>query len=1069
MDRLSVSTIHGFCSGVLQEFAMECGVASDLRFIDDDAEYLAAAIADEVRTRTWTRDPEWPTWLQRLYVEQVKELVQEIRGAVGAHRPTPEERIAAREALREGLRAACERLADAFNLPAAHRFVEQTRWKTKRTGETRGMMAQDVEALAEGIARFRASGVLELPEKWSSDWVGKHVTEKGEADALAFELLPLCDSVLELECEIMYVEMQLMALDVLRRMENAMQRNRVAAFNDMIALVERALADATTGPALCRSVAARYDAVVIDEFQDTDWAQWQIFSTLFGARPLILVGDPKQAIYRFRGADITAYQHARAAATADARRVHSLTTNHRSDRPLVDAVSALFRSRDPFKVPADQLRYEAVTAQRETARLDDSAARPLMLWSFNAATMKENEQLAIRRTAEEIHRLLTAPTVVAEAEDGARRRVIPSDIAVLIPEHRFAGPLQRALRRLGIAAAGSKTGDIVQSIVWRELRLVIEAVADPRDASAVRTAITTVLGGWSAEALYQLRTEETAWRRVVERIGEARDHWIRAGAVPALRALFADWRTIEQLSAHHDGERALTDLRHIMDLLPSAERDGERTPLQLLSWMQRFADDVGQGRPVRQLLLESDRAAVTITTIWAAKGLEWPIVFCPFLWSGASDRSTAFQIARFPDGRRVLTFESTLPPDALPDEVPEAEAMRLAYVALTRAKWRTYVGSLLQSPKRGAKVWEDDDPQTYPPINYLVREQPGGAAGLAEEFPALIGHVLQSVGPAAPPSAAMVGMEASPDTLAARLLRIPGERFRSWRISSYSEVTRPLKALPSEDEPDRLDDAEVTGTGPGADSALPGGANAGDAMHLLFETFDYRDVTDPVRLDAAVATVLDRFGLPTLDAPAVAREEAADVARRMVRAALEQPIPGCPRPLCEIAPERTLREWRFSMPMTDLSVSALAATLSAHGPAWLGADYARRLARVDTEAMSGYLTGIVDLVAEIDGRWWIVDWKTNTLGSTAAAYDAVGCRRAMLQEHFVLQYHLYTVALHRFLRWRCGDAYDYDTWFGGVGYAFLRGLAAGVPAWFVDRPSAELVAALDRVVGGGNR
>jgi exodeoxyribonuclease V beta subunit len=184
---------------------------------------------------------------------------------------------------------------------------------------------------------------------------------------------------------------------------------------------------------------------------------------------------------------------------------------------------------------------------------------------------------------------------------------------------------------------------------------------------------------------------------------------------------------------------------------------------------------------------------------------------------------------------------------------------------------------------------------------------------------------------------------------------------------------------------------------------------------------------------------------------------------------LSEPIPGAPAPLASVPTSKTLREWRFHLPMERISASRLAAVFREHGRAWVAEAYAPMLERVSRGEIDGFLTGMVDLVAQIEGRWWVVDWKSNTLGPTAASYHDDARRQVMMHEHYVLQYHLYVVALHRFLRARLGAAYDYDRDFAGVGYAFLRGLAMGAPAWFTDRPSAALVTALDDCIGGYTR
>jgi exodeoxyribonuclease V beta subunit len=236
-------------------------------------------------------------------------------------------------------------------------------------------------------------------------------------------------------------------------------------------------------------------------------------------------------------------------------------------------------------------------------------------------------------------------------------------------------------------------------------------------------------------------------------------------------------------------------------------------------------------------------------------------------------------------------------------------------------------------------------------------------------------------------------------------------------------------------------------------------------LHDLFEHFDYTQVGDAALLAQAVDEMLTSYGLPTPTASAEAKRAAAEFVRIMVERTLSDPIPSAQAALSTVLKEHSFREWRFQMPMEGISAKAIAAVLKQHGEPWL-AGYAASLERTSQQTLDGILTGIVDLVCVIDHRWWIIDWKSNTLGPTAAAYDDAGCRRAMMREHFVLQYHVYVVALHRFLRSRLSATYDYERHFGGVGYAFLRGLAAGAPAWFNDRPSRALVEALDAAIGG---
>jgi exodeoxyribonuclease V beta subunit len=1053
LDRLSVSTLHGFCTGVLEEFPLECGVAPGLRFVEDTSRYLDDAAADEWRSRTWSGDDA----THGHDVEQVKGRVRMMRAAIGARRPTRAETEAHCAAAEHQRLAAMEVVASQFDEGELLRYVARVDWSRYRSGETKGRTAADVQVLAADVAAFRADGVVRVPQGWTSAEIREVVKPKARGSALAFSFLAACDAVAAADDRVHEIAQQLLALDVLHRMEDAMHRDHVAGFDDVIAFVERAVTAESTGPTLRRTIGARYDVVLIDEFQDTDWAQWNIFHTLFAARPLILVGDPKQSIYGFRNADITAYQHARSIVASRPGRVLSLSVNYRSDAPLVEAVCALFTDApEPFKQSEESLRFESVRANHAGVRLHDPRGRPLTIWELPAGTQEQVTRHAIAHTASEVRRLLDTATVPGEGH----RRVQPRDIAILIPQHHLAPKLLHALRREGVAAVAVSSGDITRSAMWFDLVSLIAAIEDPSDAGLTRGALATPLGGYTALRIRALAVDEAAWRRIVDRIARARHQWMRRGSTPSVLGLLNEWGAIERLAQLDDGERRLTDLRHIAELMQQAERDGATTPTQLLDWMRRFAEEESRS-DARQLQLESDRDAVTVATVFAAKGLEWPIVFCPFLWVTSRARARPVRVARFADGSRRIVFGEEPVPDELPEDAPEAEAMRLAYVALTRAKWRTYVCTTAaeESPEAG----DHFDPRSLSPVNYLLRRQPDGPRGFAAARPDLV-----VVDPAPAREADALGSAERPlvVNLEARPLPFDASQLRSWSVTSYSAVTKPLKQLQGVDEPDRLDDAEATESEATLDAALPSGANTGDAVHQLFETFDYRQVHDAVVLDAAIVEVLQRFSLPAVGATPAARAAAVDVVRRMARATLEQPIPGCPVPLCEVPRERSLREWTFHMPMSDFAVDRFAAALAAHGPSWIADDYARRLARVSEDAISGFLKGVIDLVVEIEGRWWIVDWKTNTLGTTIAAYGDSGRRRTMMQEHFVVQYHVYVVALHRYLRWRLGDAYDYERDFGGVGYAFLRGLAAGEPTWFVDRPSLALVLALDAVIGG---
>jgi exodeoxyribonuclease V beta subunit len=1050
LDRLTVTTIHGFCMGVLEEFAFECGVPVGLRFLEDLSGYLEDAVADEWRTLTWEAGPASATLFNAKKPFSPADLekgAKTVRMAIGAERPQRVNRVE----LRDAASAALEELASAFDIAHLRQYLGQVKFNKG------GPREDSLDALELAVSESRRTGAP-IPEEilatWSAENALKTTPKKPADNAARIAAEPFhakCSKAFAASKRAYNLLRQDATLGVVERMERAMAHDRVAGFDDMIAMVERAVTHPLHGARLRRVLSERFDAVLVDEFQDTDWAQWRIFSQTFADRPLIMVGDPKQSIYAFRGADITAYREAYAHASARGGRVHSLATNYRSDRHLVRATELLFtQNPQPFALPADTLRFERVTANRETRTLLDEAARPLVITNLGDRSIEDGEPAIIAMVAREIARLLQSPDVQVAADPP--RRVQARDIAILVHEHKLAPRLIRALRKVGVPAIAGATGDIAESATWRDLLQVIAAIEDPADSRIVRRALATPFGGRSARVIAELSDDSHEWRSVVERLTEARREWMARGAVTALMKLAASWRAIANLAARSDGERRLTDLRHISTLFQRAEAEGHRTPALIQQWARRYASDRTTDPESRQLHLESDRDAVIISTMHAAKGLEWPIVFCPFLWKGREDKLDVPRVARFADGSRRLVFEPERVEDEVPGDGSLAESLRLTYVALTRAKWRTYV-HYCSGKYPGA-------------IQHLLNGRDGTTdRALAAEHPDLVAiEVAGAKGPTVEPEAV------SPAPLEARNVTLAKGQTQSWTVSSYTRITSGLKhqdaSLDADDEVDVLDESELQADEPGTSAFLPGGAHTGDALHLLFEELDFTQAADRDQVASLVADILDRFGLPHPLASDEARRNAAAFVHAMVDRTLATPIPGASFALSEVPRERTFREWRFNIPMQDLSAGAIAQCFREHGAEWLANTYAPQLARAPRSAIDGILTGSVDLVAQHAGQWWIVDWKSNTLGANAAAYTASVCQRTMMREHFVLQYHVYAVALHRFLKSRLRDRYEYARDFGGVGYAFLRGLGMGAPAWFGDKPSEQLITALDATIGG---
>lgn len=1063
MDRLAVTTIHGFCTGVLEEFALECAVPMGMRFVEDIGSYLDNAVADEWRALTWAESPESRVTLSQLFSSEeewtpggLREAAMKVRGAIGARRPT---RLADRHSGLEGLRALHEQIADSFDEAGLRQFVKDVQWNKDKSPEGAiDNLAEAVQAIREGrqpmgwLFKAWTSASIEEAANGTKKKINRPLID-------AQRIIPLVTAAMKLEDDFAELLWQDAVLGVVDRVEQAMAADRVAGFDDMIAMVERALTG-PNGAHLQRVLRDRYDTVLVDEFQDTDWAQWTIFSTAFVGRPLILVGDPKQSIYAFRGADIYAYQQAKRSADKDGR-VYSLDTNYRSDDGLVSATNLLFAAKQPFAVPREELDFHDVKAKREEPYLlGDAEGAALMLVDCGEDKAPEHEVRIARYIGAETVRLLTQPGLQYDEPKSSPRELKASDIAVLVRTHKQAAAIVAELRRLRVPVVTAATGDIASSETWLDLQALITAINDPSDDRAVRRALVTALGGRSAAGLQAMVLDEQVWRAQVERMTQARRDWVRRGMLTALSRLLTDplWQAVTNLAKRADAERRLTDLRHIISLMQRAEREGHRAPSGILSWARRFAERSAEEREVRALHLESDREAVQVTTIHQAKGLEWPVVFCPYLWKKGRDDKQKVHVVRRSDGRRWVRLMPTPWEDEVQTDSPNSERLRLAYVALTRAKARTYVLHAVDGNKARS---------ISPTAHLLAHYGAEYGSALKALSPGISYLCIDKASPARPepiPMAVHATREYAPAERP-----VPTSQLVSWGMSSYTALTQASQRHAVADEPGPVDEAEAEL--PSDDPTLradqlPGGAHVGNALHAIFERIDFTRHDDAAYRDALLTEVMASYALPRPNADAAQRRAAAELIGRMLEQTLTVPIPGASQPLAAVPMPETLREWRFHLPVMGSTAAKLAAAFRAEGAEWLAQEYAPRLERVSSRELRGFLTGVVDLVARIDGRWWIVDWKSNTLGPTGTSYSVRACRDEMMETHYVLQYHLYAVALHRFLKSRV-RGYDYTRDFGGVGYAFLRGLAMGEPSWFADCPSAGLIAALDAALGGG--
>lgn len=854
------------------------------------------------------------------------------------------------------------------------------------------------------------------------------------------------------------------ARDAPREVAALERAERHVSFDHLI----HGVADALSGPSGARvaeEMRKTYRAALVDEFQDTDRVQYEILRRAFvGAEmPLVLVGDPKQSIYGFRGADVHAYlDAARKAPSRD-----TLQTSYRSDPAVVEALNVTFeRAKDPFaqkNIEYRPIRPRDGASSRLT--IDDRPATGLHLAVLSEPSgpyraIDLHAQLPTL-VANDVVELLRPGRAFIRGEP-----VRPRDIAILVRANEKATTIQSALRAAGVPAVLATEDNVLDTDEACELEQLLSAVLSPGNARRVRTAATTRLLGRTAEAIDTAGDE--GLRPLVVALKESQTTWRERGFHPAFRALVERESIAVRMVALPDGERRLTNLLQLGELLHEIGRRESLGPEGLLEWLGAARHDVSfrerVGADALQLRLESDADAVRIATIHKSKGLEYPIVLLPYLWQSANRNDDPLRRVPEPARLRLRSPGLDLPGEAddlaRADAEEQSERMRVAYVALTRARHHV-------------RLWVPNTKLEDAPLGRLLRlELPKPKDGdphavLQTQLRALARAAKGSISIATSPLGAAPSIAPPEQRGPAALSRAswPEIPFDPHRMASFSHLVSRRQHEPATVEEERelardVDDADAEPSVAPVEAPrvtladFPRGRVAGDLLHKIFERLDFARCTR----HEVLAIADEELGTSRFDRGL--REAVATAVLEVIETPLVDGMK-----LRAIPAERCVPELEFLLPVsTRIGPQRLSAVLAAHATTPIQQAFARRAEALGFDAWSGWLKGFVDLVFEHDGRFFVVDWKSNHLGDHASDYGPDALAEAMLRHDYVLQYLLYTVALHRHLQLRIRD-YDYDRHFGGALYLFLRGMPGG--GVFHDRPSRALVEALSRLFEEG--
>ncbi|MBT8433250.1 MAG: UvrD-helicase domain-containing protein, partial [Gammaproteobacteria bacterium] len=659
MDEASISTIHSFCQRSLQQHALSGNQFFDSDMLTDDSSIWASAIKDWWRKCTYELDQDG--W--QLIHDNVPDLdgliatLLELRNKPSA-RIIPEARVSLAEMMEQPRKIAgsLHRLAPLW-LKHRKEIIEIVSNTTVLSRAAKlPYHPQNLPLLLESADNFfnapEAGSLFRNFEYLGTELIRQNSkpSKRGQDPELEHEFFkqinPVANAWLEFNREfspqIRADALHTASLQVIE----AKRELTALAYQDQLSLLLDAL-ESSAGKALAESLRQQYPVALIDEFQDTDSIQYRIFSHIYlsaGNASLTLIGDPKQAIYSFRGGDIFTYMQARQLAQVD---LYSLQTNWRSQPDLVHATNTLFSHRPDSFIYQDSIPFSRVESIAQNAmhelRLGARGASAMTLWQLPTNENQQNysrqamRDLINQAVASEISRLLEAAGRHSATIDG--RPVQSGDIAILVRQASEGQALGRVLNRRGIRSVTIGRDSVYQSDEASGLYNLLFAISQYQDQSLARRSLTSSLLNLDYRQIAAIVDNDSAWQNWLEDLGELRQLWDRQGFIAMFQSLLHQFEITRSLAQRDNPERRITNLLHLAELLQQQSTiTAGLTPM--LSWFHdQFEENISEDAELR---LEDDEALVKIVTIHKSKGLQYPIVFVPFLWSCKQvDRSRA--------------------------------------------------------------------------------------------------------------------------------------------------------------------------------------------------------------------------------------------------------------------------------------------------------------------------------------------------------------------------------------------------------------------------------------------
>jgi len=1067
MDEASISTIHSFCQRSLQENALSGNQLFDSNMLANDDQLWEAAIKDWWRRQTY--DPDSDTWnLIRDQLPDLNSLIAtllELRNKPSVRLiPPAQDSIASLLARSRHITSSLQQLAPLWRQHRSDIVRIVTSSKVLSRAAKLPYHPQQVGAFLDAADAFfnseEVNSVFENFAYLGATWLEQNSkpSKRGQDPELEHEFFKALNPVAQSWQNFTGTIAAQLRADafhtVSRQVLESKREIASLAFQDQLSLLLEAL-EAGSGEALAEKLRQQYPVAMIDEFQDTDTIQYKIFKHIYMSHEkanLTLIGDPKQAIYSFRGGDIFTYMQARQLPGAT---LFGLQTNWRSQPRLVQATNTLFSHRAEAFIYQDSIAFTAVASvtqnENHELRLQDQAATAMTLWQLPVKEQNENysrdemRDMINQAIVIEIADLLEKAARQSATIDG--RVVQNGDIAILVRQASEGHALSRLLHHHGIRTVTIGRDSVFNSDEARGLYDLLLAISQYRDPAIATRSLSSSLLNLDYRQIAAVVDDDTAWQRWLDDLDELQQLWERHGFIAMFQSMLHKFEITSQPTQQDSNERRITNLLQLAELLQQQSRiTAGMSPM--LSWFQQqFEEDDNEDAELR---LEDDEALVKIITIHKSKGLQYPIVFVPFLWSCKQvDRAKAVY---FHDAE-LLPCVDLGSPDLeqnwlIAEKERLAEDVRLLYVALTRARSKVYLawgeaGNPTRSgyAKQTALAYLLHSKQAPHDLDTTAADGFPADMDLATDLQALIDASATSIELLPLPRGDLSSTYASSELKlpAAQLAKFSRSNMTQWRINSFTALTRGIH------QPAHFGDTASQGD-PVLD--FPAGSHVGLLLHSLLENIDFQQDIHQ-QCTQLFPRLLPLAGISPEHEPTLIA---------WLEQIVSTPLDGAAMTLSNISNRQRLNELAFDFALDHLNIDALNQFMQSLSPLPLQA--------VSSPEFCGLITGVIDLVFEYQGRYYLADYKSNLLGSNLENYRPENLQQAMLGRRYDLQALLYAVALHRLLAIRLSN-YDYEKHFGGCYYLFLRAMRPQHGRHYgihFDRPGLKTIQQLDQLM-----